>query len=219
MFDEPKVMFWPVGTGDSTSVVVQDGVVLQVDLRDLHSSNEADDDHAAIIDELVENLPKVDDMPYLSAFALTHPDKDHILGFEELLDRVTIGEIWFTPRVFIESDQDLCCQRRSKIRPLGRSKSRPVWRERLGACGPHIASPVQGALAVRPILWGSFVGGGEAGAALIEAVAFAVHLEDVDVVCQPVQQRAGQALGAEGFGPLLEGQVRRDQGRSSLVAL
>jgi len=111
------------------------------------------------------------------------------------------------------------CQRRSKIRPLGRSKSRPVWRERLGACGPHIASPVQGALAVRPILWGSFVGGGEAGAALIEAVAFAVHLEDVDVVCQPVQQRAGQALGAEGFGPLLEGQVRRDQGRSSLVAL
>ncbi len=108
MFDEPKVMFWPVGTGDSTSVVVQDGVVLQVDLRDLHSSDEADDDHAAIIDELVENLPEVDGMPYLSAFVLTHPDKDHILGFEELLDRVTIGEIWFTPRVFIENDQDLC---------------------------------------------------------------------------------------------------------------
>jgi hypothetical protein len=35
---------------------------------------------------------------------------------------------------------------------LWRSKSRPVWGERLGACGPHIASPVQGALAVRPIL-------------------------------------------------------------------
>lgn len=44
------------------------------------------------------------------------------------------------------------CQWRSKIRPLWRSKSRPVWGERLGACGPHIASPVQGALAVRPIL-------------------------------------------------------------------
>lgn len=48
-------MFWPVGTGDSTSVIVKDGVVLQVDLRDLHSADEADDDHAAIIDELVEN--------------------------------------------------------------------------------------------------------------------------------------------------------------------
>src|SRR6056297_2097181 len=44
------------------------------------------------------------------------------------------------------------CQRRTKTRPLGRSKSRPVERVRLGACGPHVASTVQGALAVRPIL-------------------------------------------------------------------
>ena len=108
MFDKPKVMFWPVGTGDSTSIVVQDGVVLQVDLRDLNSADEADDDHAAVVDELVKNLPKVNGKPYLSTFALTHPDKDHIQGFEDLLDRVTIGEIWFTPRVFIENDQDLC---------------------------------------------------------------------------------------------------------------
>ena len=53
--------------------------------------------------------------------------------------------------VIINCCKDVC-QRRSKIRPLWRSKSRPVWGERLGACGPHIASPVQGALAVRPIL-------------------------------------------------------------------
>lgn len=108
MFDEPKVIFWPVGTGDSTTVVIQDGIVLQVDLRDLHSAGDADDDHVALVDELVENLPKVNGKPYLSAFALTHPDKDHIQGFEDLLDRVTIGEVWFTPRVFIENDQDLC---------------------------------------------------------------------------------------------------------------
>ncbi|WP_217358814.1 hypothetical protein [Thalassococcus sp. S3] len=108
MFDEAKLMFWPVGTGDSTTVVIQDGIVLQVDLRDLHSADEADDDHAALVDALVENLPTVDGKPYLSTFARTHPDKDHIQGFEDLLDRVTIGEIWFTPRVFIENDQDLC---------------------------------------------------------------------------------------------------------------
>ncbi len=108
MFDEPKVMFWPVGTGDSTTVVVQKGIVLQVDLRDLHSAGDADDDHAALVDKLVENLPTVNGKPYLSTFALTHPDKDHIQGFQDLLDRVTIGEIWFTPRVFIENDQDLC---------------------------------------------------------------------------------------------------------------
>jgi len=108
MFDEPKVMFWPVGTGDATSVVVADGIVLQVDMRDLHAAEKADDDHVALIDTFVENLPEVNGKPYLSAFALTHPDQDHILGFEELLDRVSIGEIWFTPRVFIENDGDLC---------------------------------------------------------------------------------------------------------------
>src|SRR6056297_38197 len=88
------------------------------------------------------------------------------------------------------------CQRRTKTRPLGRSKSRPVERVRLGACGPYVASTVQGALAVRPILLGSISVGGEAGAALVEPVAFAVHLEDIHVVGQPVQQRASQALGS-----------------------
>ena len=50
------------------------------------------------------------------------------------------------------------------------------------------------------------------GFALIEPVAFAVHLEDVHVVGKAVQKSAGQALGTEGFGPFLEWQVRCDQG-------
>jgi len=39
------------------------------------------------------------------------------------------------------------------------------------------------------------------------------------VVGQPVEQRAGQALGSEDAGPLVEGQVRCDDGRAALVAL
>src|SRR3954463_16264479 len=42
--------------------------------------------------------------------------------------------------------------------------------------------------------------------ALGEPKAVAVHLEDGDVVGQPVDQRAGEALGAEGLGPFVEGQ-------------
>ncbi|MEY8880325.1 DUF6538 domain-containing protein [Donghicola sp. XS_ASV15] len=90
--------------------------------------------------------------------------------FKELLEAAKESEqasaIAFSPVPFSPQKQRLSqtrhrprksrsginCQRRSKIRPLWRSKSRPVWGERLGACGPHIASPVQGALAVRPIL-------------------------------------------------------------------
>ncbi len=51
-----------------------------------------------------------------------------------------------------------------------------------------------------------------AGCAVGEAVALAIHLEDADVVGQPVEQRAYQMLGAEGFGPFVEGPIAGDQG-------
>lgn len=108
MFSEPKVIFWPVGTGDSTTVVIKEGIVLQIDLRHLEKSEDQDDDHVALIDKLVEELPSLNNAPYLAVFALTHPDKDHILGFAELLEKIHIGELWFTPRVFLENDNDLC---------------------------------------------------------------------------------------------------------------
>ncbi len=40
---------------------------------------------------------------------------------------------------------------------------------------------------------------------LLETVALAVHFQDVNVVSKPVEQRTREALGAEDFGPLLEG--------------
>ena len=105
MFDKPQVHFWKVGTGDSTSIVIRKDVVLQVDINDNAGDN---NDNTPIVDRLVEELPTVSGRPYLHGFALTHPDQDHIKGFEDLLDRVTIGEIWFTPRVFNEYKKDLC---------------------------------------------------------------------------------------------------------------
>ena len=56
-------------------------------------------------------------------------------------------------------------------------------------------------------------------AALVEPIAVAVHLEDVDVMGEAVEQRAGQAFGAEHLGPFVERQVGGDQGRAALVAL
>lgn len=107
MFEEKSVYFWPVGTGDSTTFVVRGGeIIFQVDLRHSQKSEEEDTDCAPVIDYLVEHLPKLNGRPYLSAFAITHPDKDHIQGFEELLERVDVGELWFSPRIFREHDDD-----------------------------------------------------------------------------------------------------------------
>lgn len=103
------IVFWPVGTGDSTTVVVdKDSAILQVDLHHLSKSEDDDEVHVPIVDELVRLLPKRNGRPYLAAFALTHPDKDHTCGFADLLERVEIGQIWHTPRIFREYDKDLC---------------------------------------------------------------------------------------------------------------
>ena len=56
------------------------------------------------------------------------------------------------------------------------------------------------------------------GPALPEPVAFAVHLQDMDVVGDPVEQCAGEALAGEHRRPFLEGQVRGDDGGAVLVA-
>jgi beta-lactamase superfamily II metal-dependent hydrolase len=110
-FPERGVVFWPVGTGDSTTVVVNDEQVLQVDLHDMASADEEDAVVVPVVDRLVEVLPTRDGEPYLAVFALTHADADHCLGFAELLDRVQIGELWATPRLwreYLEDEVELC---------------------------------------------------------------------------------------------------------------
>ena len=54
---------------------------------------------------------------------------------------------------------------------------------------------------------------------MAEAVAVAVHLQDMDVVGEPVQQRAGEAFRPEHLDPLIERQVGGDRNGASLVAL
>jgi hypothetical protein len=105
---EQGFIFWPIGTGDSTTVAVSEKIVLQVDLRHMSCADEEDDPHTPLVDTLVDILPQVDEKPYLSVFVLTHPDEDHCLGFAELFKKIQIGEIWFTPRIFREFSKDLC---------------------------------------------------------------------------------------------------------------
>lgn len=110
-FTLPKkgFVFWPVGTGDSTTIVVKpDGLVLQIDLHQLENCDDDGETAVPVVDELVRLLPKRNGKPYLAVFALTHPDKDHISGFRDLLKKVHIGEIWHTPRIFREYKKELC---------------------------------------------------------------------------------------------------------------
>jgi hypothetical protein len=55
--------------------------------------------------------------------------------------------------------------------------------------------------------------------ALFEPVAIAVHLQNVDVISEPVEERSGEPLGGEHGGPFVEGQIAGDDGGAALVAL
>src|SRR5271156_6453100 len=55
--------------------------------------------------------------------------------------------------------------------------------------------------------------------AVFEPEAVAVQLEDVNVMCKAIEQRASEALGGAHAGPLIEGQVACNDDRAALVAL
>lgn len=105
-------IFWSVGTGDSTTLVLKPGeIVMQIDLRHLEKADNPEEPEWPILDYLVKALPKKNGKPYLALFVLTHPDKDHVQGFSELLKKVHIGEIWHTPKIFRSlSDQESLCE-------------------------------------------------------------------------------------------------------------
>jgi hypothetical protein len=111
-FEPPDrgLILWPVGTGDSTTVIVDDGHWAQIDLHQLAASGNEDDDRVPVVDRLIELAPQRDGKPYVAAFAATHLDKDHILGFAKLLEEALIGELWFSPRVLHDNEdgEDLC---------------------------------------------------------------------------------------------------------------
>src|SRR3984893_9063810 len=52
-----------------------------------------------------------------------------------------------------------------------------------------------------------------------EPIAFAVHLQDVDMMGEPVEQGAGEPFGAEYGSPFIERQVACDQRGATFIAL
>lgn len=102
----PSFIFWPVGCGDTTTVAISNDEIVQIDINDKLMADEEGNEHIPIVDELVAKLPKRNGKPYLSCFVLTHPDLDHCRGFKDLLKRVKIGEIWHTPRIFREYEDE-----------------------------------------------------------------------------------------------------------------
>ena len=54
---------------------------------------------------------------------------------------------------------------------------------------------------------------------LLEPVALAVQLQNMDMMREAIEKRAGETLATEDGGPFLKGKIRRDDGRAAFVTL
>ncbi|WP_022954810.1 cobyric acid synthase [Leucothrix mucor] len=119
----------PVGNGDMTLIKIASNDRYHYVLIDMHirKNSEPDDDKCDALMALHEMLEKdVEGRPYLDALVLTHPDEDHIRGFEDHFHRgvpgayvapkkgergkIFVREIWSSPMIMRrkKKNESLC---------------------------------------------------------------------------------------------------------------
>lgn len=98
---------WPVGKGDSTTVVADSDNVVQFDLRDMKAAEQDDAVVAAVTDRLAETLPRRESRPYLWGLLVGHHDEDHCAGAKRFFEEVLVGELWVTSRMWHELAEGL----------------------------------------------------------------------------------------------------------------
>jgi hypothetical protein len=130
-----KIKIYPVENADNSFIKTSDNMTIQIDCQIRNS--EDDSNEIKILDvkkDILENLEKdADDNPTLDLFVLSHPHKDHCLGFEDNYycgdpdnynkenrenEEIIIGELWVTKAIFGNdiSDQATAIRREAKRR-------------------------------------------------------------------------------------------------------
>lgn len=113
-----RIIFYPVGNGDTTLIQTKAGQNIIIDCYITNDANDPENKerYNVINGEmgLHKLLPKRRDVLYTDVFALTHPHDDHFLGFDNTYHvgspnkvekgKVLIDELWFTPRILIDTD-------------------------------------------------------------------------------------------------------------------
>ena len=116
--------FYPVGNGDCNLLEIADGPKMMWDCKFINAAENDDDSKFNVIEDLLDNklTVKKAGLPFLDAFILTHADKDHCQGFDSKFylgdpnkisaddkseRKILIGELWYSPRVILEHNDEL----------------------------------------------------------------------------------------------------------------
>jgi hypothetical protein len=118
-----KVLFFPVGNGDMTLIVLESGRKILIDLNIRAAADDPDDDTPDVATELRGYLTRdAEGRLYVDVLLLSHPDQDHCRGlrkhfhlgtpseWSKSADKIFISELWSSPLVFRRaSTQHVLC--------------------------------------------------------------------------------------------------------------
>lgn len=118
---DASITYFPTGNGDISIIRLTDktDIVIDCNIRGINGDDPCYDVHG----HLLEHVKRLDDVPYIDAFILTHPDQDHCRGYLKVFysgdpadyseddkehGHILINELWFTPRIFSRYENTLC---------------------------------------------------------------------------------------------------------------
>jgi hypothetical protein len=114
-----KIEYFRVDNGDMTLITFDSGRTLLIDCHIRKAADDADDDTPDVASQLKERLKKDGSgKRYVDAMLNSHPDKDHITGFESHFhtgplanyvkdsDKIIVREMWSSPIVFRRASKD-----------------------------------------------------------------------------------------------------------------
>lgn len=108
-----KIKFYPVGNGDTSQIVLENGKRILFDYRHIKSSEDNKGPEINLCQTLRDELSE-DDRNYFDVVAFTHGDKDHIENSTEFFwfeykkefqsdERTRINELWVPAALIIEN--------------------------------------------------------------------------------------------------------------------
>lgn len=116
------IKFYPVDNGDTTLITLTDNTTVLIDCK-LRTSAEDPEDKTKfdVKKDLLASIKKRSDNPFIDAFILTHPDKDHCHGFAKHFyqgnpndykkanrdnEEIIIDEMWVTATLFDSAESE-----------------------------------------------------------------------------------------------------------------
>ena len=108
-----QVLFYPVGNGDTSQIILENGKRILFDFRHLKKAEKEGEPHIDLHARLKDELKKADRTSF-DVVAFTHGDKDHIANSTEFFElqhaakyqgegRIKIDELWVPAAMILET--------------------------------------------------------------------------------------------------------------------